>query len=104
MPRVQPLSAYTAALGIFISFSHLEIDFEVGSRSRVPAVRELLTATNGDAAKHELLWTLFEGAVDPRIYLDVQQQVPEQLSKTVEYLNIRPQYDGSSSSKLIPLC
>jgi hypothetical protein len=85
---------YRSAWYLHQFFASFEIDFEVGSRSRVPAVRELLMEINGDASKHEVMRTLFEGAVDPRIYLDVQQQLPEQLSKTVEYLNISLQYDG----------
>src|SRR5262245_44328372 len=97
-------SAYAtgpSAVGIYRSawrlhqfFGSFGINFEVGNRSRVPAVRELLTELNHDASRHDTLRKLFEGAIDPRAYLDIQKQLPDQLSKTVEYLNSRLQYDG----------
>lgn len=64
-------SAYAtgpSAVGIYRSawrlhqfFGSFGINFEVGNRSRVPAVRELLTELNHDASGHDTLRKLFEG-------------------------------------------
>ena len=65
-------------------FANCDVDFSVGSESRVPAVRHLLTRINRRRDGMMLLKRVIEAAVDPAPY-----RTPAKQREAVEYLNAR---------------
>ena len=92
-------SAYDVkpAVGLYRSGFRLEqfmrtcnVDFQVGSNSRLPALTEcLIQVAQGEKAQ-TLLPRIIEAAADPRDFLDA----PEMLTSVVSYLNKYLAFDG----------
>jgi hypothetical protein len=87
----------TPMIGLYRSGPKLErfmrscnVDFRVGSNSRLPALTECLIAVARGQEAQTLLPRIIEAAADPRDFLDA----PEKLTGVVEYLNKYLAYDG----------
>jgi hypothetical protein len=87
----------TPMIGLYRSGPKLErfmrsfnVDFRVGSNSRLPALTECLIGVARDEDAQTLLPRIIEAAADPRDFLDA----PEKLTSVVDYLNKYLAYDG----------
>jgi hypothetical protein len=84
-----PIGRYRSAYFLKQFFLGLDISFDVAGRSRVPAVKELLTGMNREASQRETLIRIIEAVADPRDFIDD----PNKLTAVVEYMNKRLAYD-----------
>lgn len=85
-----PIGRYRSAYYLKQFFLALNISFDVAGRSRVPAVEELLTGMNREAAQRDALIRIIEAVADARDYIDD----PEKLTAVVVYMNKRLVFDG----------
>ncbi|MDA2929042.1 hypothetical protein MYX84_03675, partial [Acidobacteria bacterium AH-259-O06] len=89
MRQKDPIGIYRSGPVLEHFFGLAGLELEIGSQSRVPAVRKLLVTTNKQEDGFEVIRRVIEQVADPSEYLD-------DLSKTgavVEYLNKRLQAD-----------
>jgi hypothetical protein len=82
-----PIGHYRSGSRIGAFFQGLNLDFQVGSSSRLPATLDYLKYLNNE--QPETIVKVIEAVADPRDYLEE----PEKLTRVVEYLNKRLSYD-----------
>jgi Abortive infection C-terminus len=83
-----PVGIYRSGPQLERFFADLNIELTIGSSSRVPAVREVLSNLN--RASPDELAAVAEAASDPRDFLDDA----DKHKAVIEYLNKRLRYDG----------
>lgn len=88
--RVEPVGVYRSGPQLEHFFGGANLELHIGSGSRFPTVRELLTNTNNCEDGEECIKRVIEQVVDPREYLDQ----PKRLGAVVNYLNRRLRLDG----------
>lgn len=84
-----PIGEYRSTPKLEQFFGEANLRFVIGRNSRVPAVSELLTATNKQSDGHAAIVRVIEQVADPRDYLDA----PQKLDAVVNYLNARLRFD-----------
>lgn len=97
----------TPTVGLYRSGLRLErfmrkcnVDLQVGSNSRLPALIEcLIEVARGEDAQ-TLLPRIIEAAADPRNFLDAT----EKLTSVVDYLNKYLAYDGLELQRRVKAC
>jgi Abortive infection C-terminus len=87
---------YRSAYYLKQFFLAQNVAFDVASRSRVPAVQELLTTLNNDPKERETLIRIVEAVADPRDFIDE----PAKLEAVVAYMNKRLIYDEFELRKI----
>lgn len=82
-PSGPKIGKYRSGPTLELLFGNCNLDLQIGSQSRVPAVRSLLTEVNRAPDGVARLAPVFEASVDPRDFEEAQ----EDHAKALDYLN-----------------